>query len=271
MLTTGLLTTLTPGIYLRASEPTWMGRAWAGLLIGGSTAVLGGAAAGFLERLVRQEPEVITVYTARQVAARAGWSFIRGTRRSRGEPARSTYEATVVDLCADRNEDDIAALLADALSSRRTTAKRLLGEVHGRSRLRHRALLSEVLGDVTVGAHSALERRFLVNVERAHGLPAAVRQARALTQHRSDAWYEDFGILVELDSKLHHTGGAAFHDMTRDNDHALVGIATLRFGWGHVNGSAACATAGVLGEALAARGWAGPLTSCPHCAMVHPV
>lgn len=138
----------------------------------------------------------------------------------------------MIDLCADRDEDGLAALLADALSSRRTTTERLLTEVRRRTRVRHRKLLCEVLGDVSVGAHSALERRFLLNVERAHGLPCATRQAHARTKHRSDAWYEEFGLLVELDSKLHHSGGAAFHDMTRDNDHALAGLTTLRFGWG---------------------------------------
>ncbi len=271
MLSTGALHPITPGFYRRWSEQTWLSRAWAGLLMGGSTAVLGGTTAGYLHKLVRDEPDTITVYTTSQVVHRQGWQFIRGQRASRGEPARTRYEATVIDLCADRDEDGLAALLADALSSRRTTTERLLTEVRRRTRVRHRKLLCEVLGDVSVGAHSALERRFLLNVERAHGLPCATRQAHARTKHRSDAWYEEFGLLVELDSKLHHSGGAAFHDMTRDNDHALAGLTTLRFGWGHVTGSSACATARTLAAALSARGWAGPITSCPHCALVHPV
>ena len=271
LLASGLLTVVTPGIYLRGGEPSWMSRAWAGLLIGGSTAVLGGPTAGYLQKLVREPPDVITVYSNRQLAPRDGWLFVRGTRACSGEPARTRYEATVIDLCAERDEDDVAAVLADAVSSRRTTTKKLLAEVHSRSRLRHRSLLCDVLDDVDAGAHSALERRFLVDVERAHGLPTATRQAHAGTAHRSDAWYEEYALVVELDSKRHHSGGATFHDTTRDNDHALVGLTTLRLRWAHVTGSNACATAQVLGAALAARGWYGPLTSCPKCALVHPI
>ena len=116
MLCNGLLTTLTAGIYTRAGDTTWLGRAWAGLLIGGRSAVLGGAAAGHLQQLVREAPDVITVYTARQVTPRDGWQFIRGTRKARGEPSRTCYEATVIDLCDGRDEDALAALLADGLA-----------------------------------------------------------------------------------------------------------------------------------------------------------
>lgn len=272
MLTSGLLTRVTSGVYARGADPGWLGRAWAGLLIGGSTAVLGGTTAGYLEKLVREPPDVITAYSSRQLASRDGWLFIRGHRLARGEPARTRYEATVIDLCcSSRDEDALAALLSDAVSSRRTTAKRLLTEVDGRTRVRHRSLLRQVLCDVSQGAHSALERRFLVAVERAHELPTATRQAHARTKHRSDAYYEDFGLVVELDSKLHHRGSASFVDMSRDNDHALVGIVTLRFGWAHVTGSNDCSTAEVIAAALSSRGWTGPGRTCPHCELVHPV
>ena len=271
MLCNGLLTTLTAGIYTRAGDTTWLGRAWAGLLIGGRSAVLGGAAAGHLQQLVREAPDVITVYTARQVTPRDGWQFIRGTRKARGEPSRTCYEATVIDLCDGRDEDALAALLADAVSSRRTSAPRLLAEVNSRGRIRHRSLLREVLGDVSQGAQSALERRFLLAVERPHALPTATRQAHAHNAHRSDAWYESFGLLVELDGTLHHRGAAAFHDMTRDNDHARAGLLTLRFGWAHVTGSAACATAHYVAATLMARGWPGPAMPCSNCSRVHSV
>ena len=262
---------LVPGIYTRGGPLTWLGRAWAGVLLGGDHATLGGTSAAFLHGLEKAEPTRITVYTRRQVSPKTGFQFIRRTRTSGGEPPRTTYEATVVDLCADLDEDELAALLADALSSRKTKAKQLLDEIAGRRRVPHRNLLRQVLGDTSQGAHSALERRYLTDVERAHGLPAATRQAHAHAKHRNDVWYEDYGLLVELDGKAHHRGSAALHDRARDNDHALLGLITLRFGWNDVAGIAACQTAELVAAALAGRGWPGPLTPCSRCARVHDV
>ena len=62
-------------------------------------------------------------------------------------------------------------VLADACQQRRTTAARLAATLTSMSRLRHRALLLEILGEVASGAYSVLERRYLRDVERAHGLP----------------------------------------------------------------------------------------------------
>jgi len=225
----------------------------------------------FCTSSTKKEPPAITVYTRRQLSPLTGFTFVRGSRKSVGEPPRTTVEATVLDLCAGRDEDELAALLADALSSRKTKQKQLLAELAGRSRVPNRELLRQVLGDATSGAHSALERRYLVDVERAHGLPAAIRQSHAHAQHRNDAWYEKFGLLVELDSKEHHRGSAALRDQRRDNDHALLGLITLRFGWSDVTGSAVCDTAQLVAAALTARGWPGPVTNCPHCALVHDV
>lgn len=186
------------------------------------------------------------------------------------EPPRTSLDATVVDLCAEADEDELAALLAEALSGRRTTAKRLLGELATRKRFPHRRLVREVLGDVALGAHSALERRFLVDVERAHGLPSAKRQRHAHEKHRADAWFEEYGVLAELDGKLHR-GAQALRDQSRDNDHALLGLITQRYGWHDVAGVNACLTAQQLGQVLMLRGWEGPVQACPRCQRAHPV
>ena len=271
LLAEGGLTPVVPGIYTRIPQLGWLGRAWTGLLLGGDRSALGCEAAAFLHGLTSAEPAEITVFTSRQLSAPTGWRLIRGTRRSEGEPARTGIEDTVLDLCSGLGEDGITALLADAVSSRKTSTKRLVAAVHARSRLPQRALLRDILGDVSAGAHSALERRFLIDVERAHGLPTAERQRRAHTRHRSDAWYRDYGVIAELDSTLHHRGANAFRDMSRDNDHALMGLFTMRLGWGHVVGTAACETAAVLGRILASRGWVDPLTPCSRCRLVHPV
>lgn len=265
MLADGIIERLTPGIYTVGAGQGWLGRAWAGVLLGGDDAVLGYQAAGRLHGFLSDEPPEIEVFTPERHVDRPGWRFVLSSRRGRGEPPRTSVEETVLDMCASLDEDEIAALVADVISRRATTAKRLRAELSTRGRQRHRALIYDIVGDADSGVHSALERRFLVNVERAHGLPVAVRQAQVRRLHRSDAWYEDYRVIAELDSKLHHGGGATFHDMARDNDHALTGVVTLRFGWAQVSGVAACQTALFLGQVLMSRGWEGPIQPCSHC------
>ena len=50
--------------------------------------------------------------------------------------------------------------------------------LRAQTRLPRRRLLLEVLDDVSTGAYSALERRYLRDVERAHALPTGARQSR---------------------------------------------------------------------------------------------
>jgi hypothetical protein len=50
--------------------------------------------------------------------------------------------------------------------------------VAARSRLRWRDQLDEIIGTVAGGSHFTLEYRYDHDVERAHGLPAATRQAK---------------------------------------------------------------------------------------------
>ena len=267
MLHDGILHPLTAGVYTFGPAAGWQSRAWAGVLLGGQRSVLGLESAAHLLGLQKVPPDVVTVFTSANHRQRPGWRFIRADRRAVGEPPRTNVETTLLDLCADADSDRIAALLADAMSGGRTTAKRLLAALAQRPALPHRALLREILGDVSVGAHSALERRYLVDVERPHHLPTAIRQRHAHHSHRSDALYDDYRLLVELDSKLHHSGGAAFTDMTRDNAHALMGITTIRLGWQQVTANA-CETARMIGGFLMTRGWEGPVQPCQHCRLV---
>jgi hypothetical protein len=53
--------------------------------------------------------------------------------------------------------------------------------MQARKKLRWRGELTEALGDVAGGTHSGLERRYLRGVERPHGLPLAIRQARVVS------------------------------------------------------------------------------------------
>jgi very-short-patch-repair endonuclease len=163
--------------------------------------------------------------------------------------------------------DALASLLSTALAGRLTTQQRILRALAERGRHPARALLVDMLSDVGAGAHGALEVRYVRDVERAHGLPTAVRQAHLTRRHRADGWYRDYGVLVELDGRLHHFGNSVAHDAWRDNDHALLGQVTLRYGWPAISADP-CLVARQVATALAARGWLGTATCCSRCRLV---
>jgi very-short-patch-repair endonuclease len=116
--------------------------------------------------------------------------------------------------------------------------------------------------------HSALEYRYLRDVERAHGLPTAERQARAAQDGRQiyrDALYRRYQVAVELDGSASHPAEQRWRDRHRDNAAAAEGVITLRYAWADVT-ERACETAGEVGRVLIRRGWPGPLRRCgPGC------
>lgn len=265
----GVWRPVTSGVYSLGDPQAWLGRAWAGILLGGTSACLGGEAAAYLQGLIPEPPATIAVYIGHAVQRdpRPGWAFIRSSRRSRGEPPRTSIPDTVLDLAPLLDEDALASLLSTAVSRRGTTPARILQALSERARHPTRRLLVAMLADVGSGAQSPLEVRYVRDVERAHGLPKGIRQAHLTYRYRTDCWYREFGVLVELDGRLHHHGPAVGRDMLRDNDHALLGQITLRYGWPAVSGLP-CTVARQVAAALVDRGWVGTPTRCPRCLRV---
>jgi hypothetical protein len=84
---------------------------------------------------------------------------------------RAVFDFALLKTASARDEAGAIALLSDAVHQGLTTADRLVGTIADLPRLRQRALLTAVLADVAAGARSVLERRYLRDVERVHGLP----------------------------------------------------------------------------------------------------
>jgi hypothetical protein len=73
--------------------------------------------------------------------------------------------------------------------------------------MRRRPWLVEALADVADGVMSPIELRYMRDVERAHGLPSAKRQARRELDggvRYLDNFYEAFRLCVEIDGRLTH-------------------------------------------------------------------
>ena len=156
------------------------------------------------------------------------------------------------------------AVLADVCQTHRTKPERLLACLRDTPKVAQRSLLELVLLDVASGAYSALERRFLVKVERAHGLPTGARQRRVTIGRRPyyrDVTYVGLHTHVELDGRMGHDAAVdRWADLERDIVGARSGDLTVRVGW--LQALEAHRLAGALGDLLMARGWSGRPRRC---------
>ncbi len=265
LVTQGTWRRVTRGVFAASAE-TWLQLAWAGVLLGGTSAIIGERSAGYLHGIERNPPDQVTIFVGRggRVERDDRWRFLRSDRLGVKEPPRTRLPETVVDVAGACSDDELTAMLAEVIASGRARPEDILRVVASRSRVANRKLLTEILGDVADGTDSPLERRYLHSVERAHGLPRAERRRRPARRFRTDAWYRAFGLIIELDGAAYHRGNARSTDMTRDNLHQLNGITTLRFTWTHVVGRP-CAVARQVAVMLARNGWSGELRTCPRC------
>lgn len=248
--------------------PSAEGLSWGGILLGGEGSAVVGLAAAHLWTMEPQMPEVVGIAVPHQVQVRdaGAWHFER--RRTmpptRGLPPRTTVEETVLDLC---HQDPTRAehWVTEAVRRRLTTRAQLRRALARRTRIAGRRDLELLLSPQEEGVESPLEGIYRRDVERAHGLPSATRQFVEAGERR-DMYYEEYGLVVELDGRLGHEGAGRFRDMARDNRNTVRGRATLRYGWTDCRHHA-CETARQVGSTLALLGWGGMPQSCPRCRM----
>jgi hypothetical protein len=275
------LTRLHPRVYLdHTGEPTWDQCAWGAVLWGWPAALTHGSALAVVEgprSPHRVVPVEIAVTRDRRLSDEPGIAVHRSdhvrARTQPGSPPRIRYDEAVLDVVARIEDvDGLVAELGRVLQARRTTPTRLATALQGRPWIRHRAVLEEILADVKEGATSALERTYVRDVERAHGLPRAARQLheRSLdgTLYRDNLYEVDGRVLVvELDGRqFHDTARQRDRDLDRDLLTLLQRAArTARLGWGQCRGRP-CRTAGLLGALLRDMGWGGEVQPCrPGC------
>lgn len=271
---------LSRGVYFAVNgRPGWESRLWAALLACGEGAVLSHWTAAVVWGLVKRDRSScvidVTIPADRQEVAVPGVRVRRSrllphkATRVRGWPI-TTAADTVLDLVAEmRSPHDVVALLTDACRSSVVTAQEILGAMGQRKRQRHRQLVKDVLADVVEGVESILERRYLVRVERAHGLPRGRRQIKGSAKGvrtRKDLEYEEYATVVELDGRMGHEGSGRHRDRLRDNASTRKGKATLRYG--HADLADPCGVAEEVADVLRAQGWTGRPTRCsPSCSL----
>lgn len=189
---------------------------------------------------------------------------------------RTRIEDTVLDLVATaKTFDEAYSWISRALSERLATADMLRAALANRRRIRWRTLLNEALSDAEDGIYFPLERRYAHDVERAHGLPKAERQARRTVggrTHYKDNWYAEYGICVELDGAAYHPPEQIRRDRDRDNVNLWVDDArTYRFTLVDAT-EKACESAAMVAASLRRHGWQGRPHPCrrPGCKVGQP-
>ena len=240
-------------------EPSWDQRAWAAVLWGWPSALSHSSALAVVEgpgSPHRSGVIEIAVVKDRRLLDRPGVVVRRSAhvaaRTHVAAPPRVRYDDAALDVVArlDRG-DDVVAEVGRVVQVRCTSPERLLSAVRSRRRVRHRDLLVDLLGDLAAGATSALERRYLCDVERAHGLPQAIRQLRHRTRDGvvyRDVLYVLAGrlLVLELDRSGSSTSRPGNGTVT-SNETCWPGSSTERRRRGSGGASAPAGRAGPLG------------------------
>jgi hypothetical protein len=184
---------------------------------------------------------------------------------------RTRVEDTVLDLVsAAATFEQGYSWIARAVSRDLVTIAMLRATLAERRRVRWRTWLADALEDSGEGVNSSLERRYVRDVEQAHGLPEAQRQARRTLggrTHYKDNWYSEYRVVVEIDGPAYHQGDRAAADKDRDNLNLAADAAqTFRFGPVGVT-ERACESAALVAATLRRNGWTGNPHPCdrPDC------
>lgn len=209
-------------------------------------------------------PSGVTVRRVVDLDERASWNRA---------PPRMRLDDALIDEMSERlaagRVDRAFGLLADMVTSRRTTPERVLERLQRRRMIAHRAMLTAMLTDARDGICSVLERGYRQRVERAHGLPQGLRQQASRSTGGltlQDVRYLRFDLIVELDGSLGHSSAAERDaDALRDlSELAGADLVTARVTHGLVFPHG-CRTAQLVAAILARRGWRGSMRRCPQC------
>ncbi|MGH3209294.1 MAG: hypothetical protein ACRDNO_16190 [Trebonia sp.] len=285
-LTSGKWQHVHEGVYATFSGPLPRdARLWAAVRRAGDGAMLSHQSAAEVHGLIDKPGSAIihvTVPARRRPMQRKP---VRGIVIHRSEQSRPQFPGGSWKVPRTRIDDTVLDLVTTAVTFERgyswiaravgqdlVTVAMLRAALEGRSRIRWRAWLTEALDDSRDGVNSPLERRYVRDVERAHGLPNAERQARRTLSgrtHYKDNWYAEYRVAVEIDGPAYHQGDRAAADRDRDNlNLAADAVQTLRFGPVGVT-ERVCDSAALVAATLRRKGWTGVPHPChrPGCAI----
>ena len=234
-----------PGVYLTVTgTPTIVQKDIGAVLYCGAGATLTGKAA--LRRhgmQVRSDGIDVLVPVSRRLKS-TEFVVVHRTRRLppyvcyAGPVQYALAARAVADAVRDmRDLADVRAIVAGAVQSRRCTLELLEEELRD-GPVRGSALFRTALAEVREGTRSGPEGELLVLIRRGK-LPRPLFNAWLYLGDeliaRPDAWWPDFGVAVEVDSKAYHLGPESWEQtMRRHARMESFGIAVLHFSPGRI-------------------------------------
>ncbi len=215
-----------------------LGRQWAAVFEGGDRAMLDGESALIASGLVHFESQALRVSVPRGVKPLVGAGLdIRRTRRWRDEDRCATgVPRTRVPVAAVRaamwaaSDRQAALLLTMPVQQGLTTAERLGEALLEVRRDRRLQLMHQVVLDLLGGVRSLGELDF-AGACRRRGLPEPTRQVvrrGSDGRYYLDVWWDDFGLVVEIEGVHHSWADSVVPDALRQNDVALGDATVLR-------------------------------------------
>ena len=244
-LTAGRWQAVHRGVYVTHSgPPTRSQRRWAAALVAGCgrVAPLGGVSA--LEvmglRGFGSEALHVVVPATHRVRHLPWWVLVHRTRRlvaadvhRVADPPGTMPARSLIDAARWASTDDRARALIAAGFQQRLVNADDAGAALARAPVgRRQALIVAAIRDAVAGAHSVPEADFL-RLCRRHRLPVPALQHRRRDargrQRYLDAYFEGWGVHVEIDGAQHTDPGQWWADMRRQNDLWIAGDRVLRF------------------------------------------
>lgn len=236
-----------------------------------ANAAFSGRSAAHLWGLERNPPQVIELVVpyARSIAEPQGVKIRRSMRwdglvDDLAYPWRTTIAATVIELAGFGSAVDALSQVARAVQHELVNTAQLRQEIVARGGHRFSKVLLPALADVDHGGQSGAELLYIRDVEGAHGLPTAARQAPSDVGGRRhhDNEYEGYDLIVEVDGRLgHEQWGDRVRDGRRDRQLLSDKRVTTRVFFVDV-AVTPCQTALDIGAILTSRGWLGALRRC---------
>jgi hypothetical protein len=230
---------LLPGVYLTATgQPTWEQLQIAALLHAGPGSLVTGPAALLNYRLQRSEPRIIDVLVPlerRRVAS--GFVQIHRTRRM---PSTVVCDGPLRFAPAERAVADTARALADRVAARAVVASAVQrghctiaqlavelrdGPTKGSAHLR--AVLAEVIAGIRSVPEGDL-RKLIIRARLPEPLYNPRLYVGATFLAQPDAWWPEYGVAVEVDSREWHLSPADWEQtMARHQRMCAVGIVVV--------------------------------------------
>jgi very-short-patch-repair endonuclease len=211
---------------------------WAAVLEGGPGAHLDGASALIAEGLTGFTWDVIRVSVPMQARARSapGLQVVRTRRYDSLTVQPSGIPRTRPDVAAVRaalwavSDKQAALLLTMPVQQRLTTAERIGASLLSVRRHQRRTLLHATVLDLLDGVRSVSEAEFAAECRR-RGLPKpsrqVVRRAKDGTYYL-DVYWEEWGVVVEIDGIQHTWATNVVGDALRQNAVTLESAIVLR-------------------------------------------